>query len=283
MFVEVAEASSFSKAAHKLGTTPSTISRGIARLEQSLGAVLILRTTRSVSLSTAGAALYERTAPHVRALRRAAIELPERQEDPAGLLRITAPYDLGATLLGDLVARFVARYPKVRIDADLANRTQDIVGEGYDLALRGDAGLRRDSNLTMRRIVARAWLRFYASPSYVARRGAPKVVGSPDHEWLIAGPLARLAGLPRDLEPRISANDFLFLREAARAGAGVAMLPAFMAGPQIAAGELVRVLESVRVNAGGLAVVYSSSRTPTRKVTAFRDFLVATLKKEWFE
>ncbi|HEY0132897.1 MAG TPA: LysR substrate-binding domain-containing protein [Nannocystis sp.] len=120
-------------------------------------------------------------------------------------------------------------------------------------------------------------------PSGLCRHDAVDRTLTSDHEWLIAGPLARVAGLPKDLEPRISANDFLFLREAACAGAGVAMLPAFMAGPKIAAGELVRVLENTRIDAGGLALVYSAGRNPARKVIAFRDFLIATIKKDWLE
>jgi DNA-binding transcriptional LysR family regulator len=282
LFVEVADASSFSRAARKLGTTTATVSRGIAKLEELLRTELVHRTTRSVSLSTAGAALYERAAPHVRALRGAATELPERQEEPAGTLRITAPYDFGVTLLGELIARFSTRYPKVRIEADFTTRQVDLVAEGFDLAIRGGAGKQRDSSLTVRRLVNVGMLYFYASPTYVARRGSPRSVGSPDHEWLIAAPMRRLLDLPQGFEARVVANDFLFLREAARAGAGVAVLPAFIAEPHVAAGALVRVLPSGAVRAGGLVLLYPSSGHPARKVVAFRDFLVETIKKEWF-
>ncbi|HLV66391.1 MAG TPA: LysR family transcriptional regulator, partial [Polyangiaceae bacterium] len=137
IFVAVADASSFSRAAEKLGVTTATVSRGIARLEEAAGARLFHRSSRNVALSTAGAALYERAAPHVSALRDAVSELPERGPEPSGALRLTAPYELGITLLGELLARYTLRYPKVRVEADFSHRNVDLVAEGFDLAVRG--------------------------------------------------------------------------------------------------------------------------------------------------
>src|SRR3954470_10686931 len=110
-FVEVADAASFSGAARILGTTTATVSRSVAKLEASVGSRLFHRTTRRVSLTTAGTALYERTAVHLRALTHAARDLPEHQIEPAGTLKLTAPYDLGATFLGSVIARFIALHP----------------------------------------------------------------------------------------------------------------------------------------------------------------------------
>src|SRR5439155_25486009 len=120
-FVEVADAASFSGAARALGTTTATVSRSIAKLEASVGSRLFYRTTRRVSLTTTGTALYERTATHVRALTQATKELPEHQSEPAGLLKVTAPYDLGATFLGGVIARFVALYPRVQVHAEFGS------------------------------------------------------------------------------------------------------------------------------------------------------------------
>ena len=106
MFAAVAEETSFSKAARRLGITKGTVSRGIARLEDDVGAELIHRTTHKVSLSTAGTALYERTAPHLSALERAFGELPERAEQPSGELRMTAPHDFAAMVLPELISQF---------------------------------------------------------------------------------------------------------------------------------------------------------------------------------
>src|SRR5882672_9474023 len=112
-FVAVAEETSFSKAARRLGITKGTVSRSIARLEDLLGAELVHRNTHKVALSTAGTALYERTAPHLAALDRAVGTMPERSERPSGELRITAPHDFAAILLPELVAQFLVRYPEV--------------------------------------------------------------------------------------------------------------------------------------------------------------------------
>jgi DNA-binding transcriptional LysR family regulator len=278
VFVEVASCASFSKAARALGTTTATVSRSIGKLEQELGSELLHRSTRRVSLSTAGAALFERAAPHVRALRYAARELPERQEEPAGLLRVTTLSDLGTTMLGELVARFTLRYPKVFVQMELSSRRVDIIAEGFDIALRGSAGQERDTSLTVRRLVKHTHINAYASPGYVARRGSPRVLGSADHDWLLADPLRRVVALPKNVTARVSANEFLFLREAARAGAGLALLPAFMAEPLLATGELMRVLPQWTLSVGSLIMLYPSGGAPPRKVTAFRDFLLDAFK-----
>lgn len=285
MFVVVAETLSFSESARRLGTATATVSRGISALEEAVGTELIHRTTRDVSLSTAGATLYERVAPHVRGLQAAVRGLPERQEDPAGSLRISAPYAFGATLLGPIVARFMALYPDVQVEADFTNRNVDIVAGGFDLAIRADVGAQRDSSLTVRRVVQHGWLHYYASPSYVTRRGSPRALGAAGHDWLVSNFALqrRLPDLPKSFKPRIVANDFLFLCNAARAHAGIAMLPAFIAGPHISTGELVRVLGTARLRAGGLVLLYPSSGQLARKVVAFRDLLVKSIKRDAFE
>jgi DNA-binding transcriptional LysR family regulator len=280
-FVEVADAASFSGAARTLGTTTATVSRSIAKLESSVGSRLFHRTTRRVSLTTAGMVLYERTAAHVRALAHATKDLPEHQSEPAGTLKLTAPYDLGATFLGSVIARFIALYPKVQVQAEFSSRVVDLAAEGFDVALRGDSGKHKDTSLTARPLVQRGELSLYAAPSYLARRGSPRELASPDHDWLVAGPLRRAFDFPATLTPRIVANDFLFLRGVAASGGGIATLPSFIAQPYVASGDLVRVLPSVRVNVGGLVLLYSSTRPLARKVAAFRDFLVEVMKREW--
>jgi DNA-binding transcriptional LysR family regulator len=276
-FVAVGESASFSAASKKLGVATATISRDVAKLEELVGTELIHRTTRRVSLSTAGQALFERAASHVRAVQAALKNLPERQEEPAGVLRLTAPFDLGVTLLGDVVARFVALYPQVRVDLDLSNRNVDIVAEGFDLALRGAQDKQRDSSLTIRRLI-NAELRCYASPSYLARRGSPRAVGASEHDWLLFGAMRKQLNLPPDSQPRIVGNDFLFLREATRAGAGIGVLPTFIADPLVGSGNLTPVLPSVRIKAGALVLLHPATGPVARKVTAFRDLLLATLK-----
>lgn len=275
-FVAVAETTSFSLAARRLGVTKATVSRGIARLERELGVELVHRTTRRVALSTAGTALYERAAPALEALRQAAAGLPEREEKPSGELRITAPTDFGLAILPELVARFVARYPSVRLDARVTNRVVDLVAEGFDMAIRA-TGRPRDSSLTIRRLT-RVGGRYYAAPAYLARRGEPRTVAEAGHTWIFPGmvPLAAL-GLPRGYRPELLGDDFVFIREAARHGAGIGLMPEFLAEPHVLAGELCRVLPTVHRDFGSFSLVYPSSGQVPRKLTAFRDFLVEAL------
>jgi len=285
IFVSVAEASSFSLASKRQRLPKSSVSRGVARLEDALGAQLLHRTTRHVSLTTAGAALYERTAPLLTSLREAMGALPERQEQPSGELRITAPNELGPWFLAELVARFVARYPAVRVDAHMTSRHVDLVAEGFDLALRGSHKKLKDSSLTAR------WLgsfqgQLYASPVYIARRGTPRTSRDlQGHDWVVLrsmrGPM-RLdgPGEPIVVQPqgRIVTDDFLFVREAARAGAGIALMDSLFAEKDVVDGRLVCLLPRYSVKASGLYLVYPATRHVPRKVTAFRDLLLEVIQ-----
>jgi DNA-binding transcriptional LysR family regulator len=275
--VAVGETASFSAAAKRLSVTTGTVSRNIARLERLVGAQLVHRTTRRVSLSTAGQALFERAASHVRGVEAALSDLPERQAEPAGTLRLTAPPDVAVTLLGDVIARYTALYPKVRVDVDLSNRRADLAAEGFDLALRAATGRERDASLIRRRVIS-SEIRFYAAPSYLARRGTPRSVGSPGHDWIVFPALAKLLKLPR-LDGRVLANDVLFVREAARAGAGIGLLPRFVADPLVTDGALVSILPSARFSTAAIVLLYPAAGPPPRKVTAFRDVLLASVHR----
>jgi DNA-binding transcriptional LysR family regulator len=278
IFVAVAETASFSAAAERLGVAKGTVSRGIARLEEALGTELLHRTTRRVALSTAGTALYERTARHLDSLRKAIGSLPEGDDQPAGELRMTAPPDFGLMVLPEVIARFTERYPAVRVDLQLTLRRVDLVGEGLDLAIRASLDRLADSSLTMRRLT-QAEGHAYASPAYLERRGAPRSMGDVEHDWVLYRvPNPRQLGLPDGFRARVVCDDFFFAREALRAGVGVGVLPSYLAAPLVAAGELVRVLPGFRLRAEGFVLLYPSSGQVPRKVVAFRDLLVETLK-----
>ena len=273
-FVAVAETSSFSTAAERLGTSKATVSRAIARLEEGVGAELVHRTTRQVALSTAGTALYERVAPHLTALRQSVCSLPELEEAPSGELRITAPVDVGATLLPEVVARFSLRFPAVRVDAYITNRVVDLVREGFDLAIRAAGPKLKDSSLTVRQL-AKVEAQLFASPTYIARRGQPREAGDSSHDWV----LFRKNVLDMPLrQARVVCDDFFFLRETLRAGAGIGPLPTFLAEPLVASGELVRVLPSYSTGGGNFVLLYPAARKVARKVTAFRDVLIEMLR-----
>lgn len=281
VFEAVARTASFSAAAKELRLPKSSVSRGVARLEAELGVQLLIRTTRQVSITAAGTALYDRTAPLLRSMTAALGELPERQEEPSGTLRVTAPVDLGVALLAEVVTRYAARYPAVSVELHLTGRVVDLVAERFDVALRVGARL-EDSSLVVRRVTPIV-LRLFASPLYLARRGTPR--GEADlasHDWVVfrSGPQKlRVSGAgAAGSSGRIECDDLLFLRDAVRAGAGLGLLPEFLAEPEVVAGTLVRVLPRLERNAGHLHVVTPAAKHVPRKVTAFRDLVVELLR-----
>jgi DNA-binding transcriptional LysR family regulator len=277
VFSAVAEQASFSKAATKLGVAKGTVSRSIAQLEQLLGVELLHRTTHHVSLSTAGAALYERTNGHLTALRSAVVDLPEREEAPSGLLRIAAAPDFGAIVLPAVIAAFSRRFPSVRFDIRLSGQQVDLVKDGYDLAIRVAAGRLKDSTLTARRL-GRGSSAFYAAPSYVARRGRPKQLGDDRHTWVMHGVLSRFFKMA-PASVHFAVDDFLLARDLMRDGVGVGILPTFVARPYLREGLLEEVhVGGASLMGGDLMMLYPSSGQTSKKVTAFRDFLVESLR-----
>jgi len=278
MFVAVAESASFSAAAKKLGVPKSSVSRGIARLEAELDTQLLHRTTHAVGLTTSGTALFERVAPLVASLRQAVGSLPEEKETPSGVLRVTLGPELGTAWAAEMIARFTFRHPRVRVEVRITNDFVDLIEERLDVALRLASRPLKDSTLVARKL-AEMEIHFYASPEYVARRGQPRSL-----EDLAGHDLVSLPGLRKHLEvpvpeerERIVANEFSFVREAVRAGAGIGALPTFLTLAELEAGELVRVLPRWAERRGTLYFVHPSAQHVPAKVRAFRDFLVEQL------
>jgi DNA-binding transcriptional LysR family regulator len=277
VFHAVAEARSFSKAARRLGIPKSSVSRGIAALEAAVGAVLLRRTTRMVALTEAGAALKADTGPLLAQLERS-LERAPGDRDPKGLLRLTASTDLGAVLMGAALPRFLARYPSLRVDLRLTNRVADLVAEGFDAAVRASARPLADSSLKARKL-ANTELQLFASPEYLRRSGTPQTFDElAAHDW-VAFPRWKPPDALRKLPPpRLVGDDFLFIREALRAGGGIGALPVFLASHDARDGTLVRVLPQWSETRGMLSLVYQQqgNRAP-RKVEVFRDFLLEWL------
>lgn len=283
-FLAVSETESFTTAASVLGVSKSAVSRRITELEERLGVRVLERTTRQIRLTELGTEYRDRLRPALLALRAASDAVRAEQVQPSGVLRISAPVDFGETYLGQMCTAFCAQYPDTTIELDLSQRTVDLVGEGFDLALR--AGKLRDSSLIARRL-GRGSMWICASPDYIARHGEPEAIEDLAHHeavlfrdrggegrWELDGPEGRIEVKVRG---RLSGNEFGFVRAACFAGAGVALLPAPIIRGDVANGRLLRILPDYASGDSDLHVVYPSARFVPTKVTAFRDFAV-----RWF-
>jgi DNA-binding transcriptional LysR family regulator len=276
IFAAVAEEKSFSKAAIRLGIGKGTVSRAIVELEEMVGAELVHRTTHAVALSTTGVAIYERTAKHLRALDDAVGHLPERGEQPSGLLRITAAPTLGTVLLPRAIGQFALRYPDVSFELLITSETLDLVAQGIDVAIRTMHRAKKQSMFVERRL-GDVTGGFYAAPSYLARRGHPRTI-SADHDWILQRTTLQRWKLRAD-DVRFVCDDFAFLCELASEGVGVTFVPNYLAASYVRSGRLERISIAGRSLTLPIAMVYPSRGQVSRRVIAFRDFLVDWLQK----
>ncbi len=277
LFSTVAECESFSTAADKLGVRRSSVSRGVAALERSLGVQLFSRTTRHVALTTAGKALYGKVSPQLAALTEALGSLPEREEQPSGELRVTAPTDLGTWLLPGLLSGFTLRYPAVQFDIRLTNRMVDLIAEGFDIALRASGPKLADSSLFARKL-SDIEMQIYGAPDYLSRAGTPRTPEELDeHQWVLMRSHRWPSTLPSvsQRHQHILGDDILFILEAVRAGLGLGMIPSYLAREHVAAGSLIRVLPRVCIGSGTLYLVHPPAQHVPRKILAFRDYVAA--------
>ena len=277
VFLAVADAKSFSLAASRLRMPKSSVSRWAAQLEAQLGVELFHRTTHNVALSSGGEELLSRVATPFAALKAALTGLPGQSLEPRGKLRIAAPADFAVAVLPGVITSYAATFPNVQVEAVLDNRPVDLVREGFDLAIRAHRRPLKDSSLQVRRLGA-IQFGFYASTSYVKERGLPRKLGDPKHAWV--GTRTRPFEVePGPVDPRFVTDDFLFIRELVRAGAGIALLPGFVAACDVSSGKLVKILARTSVKPAGLALLFPRSRHPTTNVETFRNHLVDYLAK----
>jgi len=279
-FVLVAETGSFTAAAKRLRVPKSTVSRRIARLEEDLATALVVRTSRKVVLSEAGAVYLERIAPALARIEEASRSAREERDLPRGHLRVTAPFDVAIGWLASVIPTFRAANPQVSLEVIADDRRLDLVAEGIDLALRAAAQL-EDSTLVARKLaVIESGL--FASPKYLKKHGHPKKIEDlAKHDMLVMRATqgrARIqlhdqAGVERsvDVSVPITSNDPTFLRSMAILGAGIALLPALHGdGKQ----QLEPVMPTWTTGGATLYVIYPSARALPAKVRVFRDFLI---------
>ena len=283
-FVAVFETGGFTPAGERLRQPRSSVSRAVTALEKALGYALFQRTTRMVQPTEEARGLYDRIIGSVHGLSGALDEAVERKEAVAGTVRVTTTADLGRALLADLVTRFAARYPKVVVQVVLTTRVVDLLKERFDFALRVTNRRMASSGLVARK-VGTLTLDLYATPAYLARAGTPR---SPrdlaQHQLVHFEDEMRLrALLPQDqsaisLRPRIISDDMAFIHDAVLRDAGIAVMPRFLAQPEVARGALVRVLPKWSTVTGALMLVQPSRHQVPPRVALFRAALLEHLR-----
>ena len=285
-FAAVVETGSYTRAAERLHCPKSWVSRAVTSLEDELGVRLLHRTTRSIAMSTAGTTLYERIKAPLAALSTSGEELTEQAGVPTGTLRVTATVDFGATLLSGIVARFCEAYPGVNVDMRLSNQVVDVVGEGYDIALRFASKQMPDSGLYAKKLIAFD-MGVFASPAYLAREGTPSSAAALEgRNWIKFRPITddvvfdnQGASVKVRTSGRIQCDDMMAVHALMLAGSGLAILPEFVTDADVRAHRAIRVLPELRLRSGHLWFVAPSTKLLPSKVVAFRDHLTASLAR----
>lgn len=269
VFAAVAEHGGFRGAAAALALPRSTVSRRLVELEAALRTRLFHRTTRQVRLTDAGERLLARVQPALAAIADAGRAVIDGHTEPRGLLRITATPSMADRIAPAMLA-LVARYPEVRVEIELSNRQVDLVGEGFDLALR--AGALTDSTLIARALGA-GQSGYYASPAYLERRGTPRTRKDlATHDWIVFSGRSRIEDFM--VHRRVTVNSLPVVVDAAIAGFGIAWIPEPAVRDTVANGLLVPVLPAHWPPATPLQLVYPSARHLAPQVRAAIDLLL---------
>ncbi len=282
VFVVVVEAGSFTAAAERLGHSVSFVSKEIARLEARIGARLLNRTTRTLSLTDAGRDYFERCGQLVADAEEAEDRVSLGREQPRGLLRVSAPVSLGLGNLASVLPDFLKAHPELTAEIELNDRMVDVVAEGFDVVIR--VGRLKASSLISRRIASSRGV-IVAAPEYWDRRGRPthpselsvhdcisySLMRSPER-WEFSEPDGRKIGV--DIRTRVLCNSAELEAVLAVAGLGVTRLPAFACARELAEGRLQSVLDDYGRSEIGVYAIYPDRRHLPAKSRAFVDFMV---------
>ncbi|RMA59609.1 DNA-binding transcriptional LysR family regulator [Acidovorax sp. 100] len=286
IFVQVVRCGSFAEASRRLGVPPNTLSRRVQQLEAQLGTRLMQRSTRHLTLTSAGQVFLERCSGAVEGLMDAGEELLAVNQEPSGLVRVAAPADFFDFFAMEWLTEFLVAHPKVRVDFVLSDGRADLIADRIDVAFRG--GILEDSGLFARKVLDAGSDGLVASPSYIARRGVPATLQDlVDHDclafshpsgkatWRVTGP----EGAPAEVQVtgRFSGNTAQALRKAALAGLGIALLPSTLTQRDLRAGLLVPMLPGYHRQGHGVHMVYPSRRYLPLAVSAFIELVISKM------
>ena len=286
IFVQVVRCGSFAEASRRLGVPPNTLSRRVQQLEAQLGTRLMQRSTRHLTLTSAGQVFLERCSGAVEGLMDAGEELLAVNQEPSGLVRVAAPADFFDFFAMEWLTEFLVAHPKVRVDFVLSDGRADLIADRIDVAFRG--GILEDSGLFARKVLDAGSDGLVASPAYIARRGVPATLQDlVDHDclafshpsgkatWRLTGP----DGAPAEVQVagRFSGNTAQALRKAALAGLGIALLPSTLTQRDLRAGLLVPMLPGYHRLGHGVHMVYPSRRYLPLAVSAFIELVISKM------
>ncbi|MFM0100053.1 LysR family transcriptional regulator [Paraburkholderia nemoris] len=285
IFVATVDAHNFTAAAKRLALSKQFVSRRVMALEEALGVQLLIRNTRKLAVTELGQEFYERARRILGEVEDAEQAMSLRRAGPRGLLRVSAPMSFGMMHLSPLVAGFLREHADVRFDMELSDRTVDVVGEGFDMAIR--IGALPDSTLIAQKLVDVRMV-VCCSPGYVRRRGAPVVPADlARHSCLLYGHGGVVSwdfvvdGVSKGVEVNgpLRANNGELIRDAAVAGLGIVRLPDFIVADAVGSGLLVTVLEEFLPSAATVYAVYPQHRQSSVSIRVFVEFLRESLRK----
>jgi DNA-binding transcriptional LysR family regulator len=249
IFAKTIEHGSFRAAAQALRLSPSVVSHHVAQLEERLGTALLYRSTRKLSLTPDGERMLLAARTMIEAAENGLHEISSHTDQPSGILRLTLPAILSESEIIRHLADFSDQYPLVQLSLDFSDDRRDLISDGYDIAIR--AGDMKDSSLKAQ-LLFKFERRLVASQAYLAERASPKAPADLETwDWLELAPVwnkktefhnARKRSTVKKLNSRISTNSAQTLSHLACAGAGLAIIPQYLAAPQVAAGKLTFVL-----------------------------------------
>ena len=286
-FAAVVEQGGFSAAGRALGVPKSRLSKRIAQLEERLGVRLLQRTTRRFVVTEVGERFYGHCRAVLEEAQAAQDAVDELRTEPRGTVRVSCPVSLVQSLLGPILPEFLAMYPKVQVRLLSSNRRVDIIGEGFDVAIRVRDKLDTDATMVLRSFGGSRAL-MVASPGFLAKAGRPSkpadlarfdALSMSEHDGVQVWDLVDAGGKRESVEvqPRLVTGDFNALLDAALQGTGIALLPEEFCGEGIASGKLEWVLEDWTTAEGILHFLYPSRRGLLPAVRAFVDFLAERL------
>ncbi|OWV74243.1 LysR family transcriptional regulator [Rhizobium sp. N122] len=289
IFMAVVDAGSFIAGGQAMGLSRSAAGKAVIRLEERLGARLLNRTTRTLGLTDEGRVFYERGLQILASVDEAEASVGGQSGMPRGVLRLTLPDAFGRLVVLPLLEKYLRTWPDIQVEMSFTDRLADIIEEGFDLAIRIGAAA-SDSRLVSR-VIASYRTRLCASPSYLAARGEPRDIDDlAAHDCLIFTSRNQRQGwrfrgnssswIKAQGRSRLRLDSGEAIRDAARAGLGIALLPDFLIAGDLAAGHLRQVLPELEADDTKIVTLYPDKRLLEPRIHRFIDLLVEALGQE---